>query len=82
MKSPAAMSTDDARVRACHGAYLAAKLIASRVATNRVETRITVLAASGDGASIHAAARDQLRDCAANPEGATAHRQNQFVAVG
>jgi hypothetical protein len=64
---------------------LASELIASGVTTQPVETVITVLAASRDGASINAAAKASAinyRTAQRIVEGAAEHRRRQLVAVG
>jgi hypothetical protein len=64
-------------------AAFASELIASGVTTQPVETVITVLAASRDGASINAAAKASginYRTAQRIEQGAAEHRQRQLVA--
>ncbi len=66
-------------------ANLASELIASGVTTQPLETVIAVMAASRDGASINAAAKESginYRTAQRIVEAAAAHRQRQLVAVG
>jgi hypothetical protein len=66
-------------------ADLASELLASGVTLQPVETVITVLAASRDGASINAAAKASginYRTARRIVEAAAGHRQRQLVAVG